>query len=437
MKVCCAEPQIAPGRYYFYDVQSIPTMKRAAFILVVIMVLLGIWVLLLSASSPANKVSRYMAGRAQPVGTYHTTHYDWLNLRPFMHDRIWVFGTRDGTNRFNCHFDLRENVILGELPRPTDVVAVNAEGTKVLMLGPDNGLAGLKVWVVKLLENVVGSKLGISNKRTESFWLLELNGKTPRRIGATTQISGAGSRWYASPDGRYSCTEPTGEKAGVLVMDFSTETLTRRPAPGWVRGWWDDRRILMQCQNHDLVAYDVEAQKTNQMFSAAELQQALVDLQISCAATNVVTFASWNGAGYDFYLAEQHYEFEAKQCFLVKVERTEFRPRLKLIKREFQFAWGGTFNTNATLYLYQGESGTPGSGGNGAVYLRDLSNNSVRTLVPPDHKGKYAIPRFYGNEVIYYRDAVLWRIRLDGQHDVPLFPTTNGVTQGSLLKALR
>lgn len=400
-------------------------MKRAAPVLILLLVLAALAALLLSDSGLSNKSPRYIASRTPPVGAYNTTHYNWLNLRPFRNDRIWVFGTRDGTNQFNCLFDLKENVILGELAL-ADVVAENADGTKILISGPDNGLNNLKAWAMKLLEKITRSRLGISSKRTESFWVIPLNGKTPRRIGTTTQLTGAGSRWYASPSGRYSCTEPTGEDARVVVVDFSTETLSRCPVPGWIRGWWDDRQILMQCQNHDIVIYDVEAKKTNRLFSATELQQVLTDLQIPCAATNTEAFASWNGSGYDFYLAEQHYEFEAKRCFLLKLERSDLRPKLKLIDREFQFAWGATFNTNATLYLWQGESGTVGSGGNGAVYLRDLINNSMRTLVPPDDRGQYAIPRFYGNEVIYYRNGVLWRIGLDGQNAAPVFPTTNG-----------
>ena len=80
------------------------------------------------------------------------------------------------------------------------------------------------------------------------------------------------------------------------------------------------------------------------------------------------------------------------------------------------------------MFVYQGESGAPGSGGNGAVYLRDLSDNSVHTLVPPNNKGQYAIPRFYGDEVIYFRDRVIWRIGLDGSNNVPLFPSANSQT---------
>ncbi len=58
--------------------------------------------------------------------------------------------------------------------------------------------------------------------------------------------------------------------------------------------------------------------------------------------------------------------------------------------------------SNPFTHLYQGEAGRPGSGGDGAVYLRSLTNNTTLTVVPPDNKGQYAIPRFYHEEVIYF-----------------------------------
>lgn len=116
---------------------------------------------------------------------------------------------------------------------------------------------------------------------------------------------------------------------------------------------------------------------------------------------------------------------KGKPTFLLKAERTSPTPTLKLINSEFQFEWGGRLDAQVTHFLYQGESGAPGNGGNGAVYLRDLADNSVRTLVPPDNKGQYSIPRFYRDEVIYYRNRVLWRIGLDGSSNVPLFSPTS------------
>ncbi len=82
----------------------------------------------------------------------------------------------------------------------------------------------------------------------------------------------------------------------------------------------------------------------------------------------------------------------------------------------------GYFDASGTHYLYSGESGAPGSGGNGGVYLRDLSNNLDRVLVPPDNHGQYALARIYSNTVIYWRDRVLWRVDINTTNSSRLFP---------------
>jgi hypothetical protein len=95
-------------------------------------------------------------------------------------------------------------------------------------------------------------------------------------------------------------------------------------------------------------------------------------------------------------------------------------PALRLVDRDFKFQWGGHFNAAGTLYVYEGESGAPGKGGDGAVYLRDLASNTNLILVPPDNRGQYSLPRFCGDSVIYWRIKLLRRVDLDGKNDAPL-----------------
>ena len=399
-------------------------MKRVG-----VFVALGLAILFLLAvllPSPATRnAPRFVPGRAQPTGNYTATHYDWLNARPFVNDQVWVFGTRDRTNEFSCFYDLRERLILGELFN-AGVELANSDGTKLLVIGRDSPTVNFKSRLWKLLQRISGGKIAVNNDRTESFWVLDLKDNSTKRVGAVTQYAGAGSRWCTSPDLRYGCTMPTTELQKAFVLfDFATDTFTRIPCDGHLCAWWDDRNVLLQTGKHDYVLYDVATRQTTILFSAETIRQTLEQLKLPSDPAQVTTFANWNGREYDIYIAENDYEFRAKRCFLLKADRTTPQPTLKLIAPEFKFEWGGHMDASATHFLYQGESGATGAGGNGAVYLRDLSDNSVRTLVPPDNKGQYAIPRFYGDEVIYYRNRVLWRIGLDGSNNVPVFPSTN------------
>ncbi len=74
------------------------------------------------------------------------------------------------------------------------------------------------------------------------------------------------------------------------------------------------------------------------------------------------------------------------------------------------------------FYLYQGESGAPGQGGNGGVFLRDLKDHTIRTLVEPDNAGQNALARLCEGGVIYSRNGQLWRVDLNGSNNVPLLP---------------
>jgi hypothetical protein len=400
-------------------------MKRIGVIVALVLLVAVVLAIVLPSATSYRNPPRYVPGRAQPTGNYTSTHYDWLKARPFVNDRVWVFGTRDRTKGFSCLYDLRERMILGELLN-AGVELANADGTKLLVIGRDSPAVNFKSRLLKLLRRISGGKITVNNDRTESFWVLNLQDNSTKRVGAVTQFEGAGSRWYTSPSLRYGCTMPTAEfNQAFVLFDFATDRFTRIPFDGQLCAWWDDQNVLLRANNNDLVLYDVGKMQTTVLFSAETIRQTLEQLKLPSDPAQVATFANWNSREYDIYFAEKDYEFRAKRCFLLKADRASPQPALKLISPEFKFEWGGHLDASATHFLFQGELGGSGVRGNGAVYLRDLSDNSVRTLVPPDNKGQYAIPRFYGDEVIYYRNRVLWRIGLDGSNNVPLFPTTN------------
>ena len=397
-------------------------MKRIGF--VVIAVLAALFLLAILLPAPAHRrAPKFIPNKTLPVGNYAATHYAWSDLRPFVDDKVWIFGARDRTNRFNCLYDLRERMILGDLQNAGMVLA-NGDGTRLLVSGVGSPAVTLKEKLLDLLYRVSGGKFKPNVNETESFWVLNIKDNSTKRVGSVSQYAGTGSSWYTSPLLQYGYTRPTTESAAFVLFNFADDSFNWIPVGGQIRGWWDEQHVFLRADNADFVLHDVVNRQTTVLFSAETIRETLKRLDLPGDPTNVVAFANWNGKEYDFYFTQKDYDRQAKRCFLLKAERTS-PPTLKLISRDFQFAWGGHLDTQGKHFLYQGETGAPGGGGNGAVYLRDLSDDSISTLVPPNNKGQYAIPRFYGDEVVYFRDRVLWRIGLDGSNNVPLFPSTN------------
>jgi hypothetical protein len=278
---------------------------------------------------------------------------------------------------------------------------------------------------VTLAERLSGGAISPQFNRAESLWFMDLARNIAKPIGGIFQSPGAGSRWYQSPSGRFACTTPTTEFGKAFVFfDFSKDELAHVSLGGRIYGWWDEQRIFLKSSSGDFVLYDVITKQTTILFSREQLRRIFEQFELpKDQLAQVKAVAHWNGVEYEFYFQPENAELSGQPGFLLKAQRSSPNPTLQLVSRDFEFAWGGYLDAHATRYLYQGEKGTAGNGGNGAVMLRDLRDGAVRTLVPPDHKGQYAIPRFYGDEVIYFRDSVVWRIGLDGSNNAPLFPS--------------
>ena len=106
----------------------------------------------------------------------------------------------------------------------------------------------------------------------------------------------------------------------------------------------------------------------------------------------------------------------------MKADKTGSTPILKLVARNFQFHHLGRFNETGTTYLYPGESGFPGNGGNGGIYLTDLTNNTSRCLLAPNGGKQYALPQFYGDEIIYFLNRAIWRLAPGETNGTRLLP---------------
>jgi hypothetical protein len=396
-------------------------LRRTYILLAGIPVLIFGLILLLPGSGPVRS-PRYVPGAPASVPPYKWNHYGWDADVPFPDGKMWLWTA--GTNAHFYLFELNRQVILGELLNGGSPALWRRDSSRVLCLGPDSPGASLKRNLAVLINRLFG-KGRLNPNRGETFWILDLAANTATRAGSVEQYPGAGSGWHSSPGARYGYTVPsTAFNSWFVLCDLDQKTFRRMPWPGTPAGWWSEHEILVEAATNTFAAFDVLTQKTSALFGPADFAKALPqdDVAPGTPAPHVRAVRSWNGREYDFYFGAvgEVNGLGAGDSFLLKADRAG--PALWLLDAHFKFQWGGHFSEDDNRYLYQGESGKPGSSGNGAVYLRNLTNGVTTTVVPPDNNGQYAIPRFFGNEVIYFRNRLMRRVSLDGSNDALVLP---------------
>ncbi|MGZ4963302.1 MAG: hypothetical protein ACXWC8_12170, partial [Limisphaerales bacterium] len=345
--------------------------------------------------------------------------YNWDDVNPCRDGKLWVWA-RLGTDTHEYLYDLNTKLIVGELLNG-GAVSFNQDGTKLLCTTSAEAVTFSERLVQRLNELVAKARHLPPPKpsfRYESVWLVNLRINTAKHVGVLKQYYGSGSSWRPSPSFRFVCNQ-TSTQSGLkkfFVFDFDTETIKEMPCPKYPLGWWDDRTVLMS-DNDDVNGFNALTGVTTNLLSSANIEAFL--------GTNGVTnvkkptiFIAWNKEHYDFYVSSAH-RYDSNAAFLAQIDRSG--PSLKMVNRAFEFHWMGQFSPDKTLYLYSGESGKWGSGGNGSVLLRDVRDNSTRVLVPSDRSKQYSLCRFYEGGVIYSRNRHLWRIDLNGSNNVPLF----------------
>jgi hypothetical protein len=378
-----------------------------------------------NASPP---VPRFVPGAPRSLPGFKFQEYEWVTDLPFQGGRMWVWLGGARTN-FHCYlYDLEKRQILGEVFNGGCPVLGCRSNSLVLCQGPDSFSVSTKQHLIDLAQHIFGKKAVASSKRTETFWILDIASNTATRLGLHEQFPGAGSRWHGSPEGRYGYTVPsTAMDEWFDLCDFEARKMSRVPITGSLQGWWSEREILVHDGSNNFVAFDVTTRKNRPVFSPEMIRGFLIQNGLTNDADVLRAMPVWNGKGYDFYFGPSARidGLRGPDSFLLKAERSG--PGLKLVCRNFRYQWGGSLDSTGARYLFQGESGVPGRSGNGAVYLRNVDDGKVATVVPPDNGGQYAIPRFYGDEVVYFSKRALYRTALDGQGNSRLLTvSTNG-----------
>jgi len=402
--------------------------KRFTILALAGLVALFVVIFFTTSSESTGPLPKFVLAQTQPTGPFGSIHYGWDDAAPFREGKMWLWTAVSRTNHHSFLYDIDRQQVIGELFNAGAIVA-NGDQTKLLCYGPPSAATSAKGRLISLLHKITFGKVPLlATNVVETFWLLDLKNNSARQLGDFFQWPGTSSRWYPSPGFRYAYNVPnnTGSPNALYLADLDAGTFTKIRFSGYpYTGWWDDHTLLTKDSDNNLILLDVITQKTSTLFPSESISKRLTEMGITNSLSEVSLLFSWRATNFNVLLTgDRHWSWYTNGSFLVKIDRAG--PALKLINPNFKFKWLGTFDADASHYAFDGENGGYGQGGNGGVYLRDLSNNTVRTIVEPDNVGQYALGRFYKNSIIYFRGRVPWRISLTSSNNAPLFPQLTG-----------
>jgi hypothetical protein len=406
-------------------------LKRSLLAIVALFGIACIIVIATSKSEVDRNAPRFVPGAPADAITNLATmaNYSWGDDIPFQSNRIWLWTATSRTNFHSYWVNLDDLTIKGELIRASAVFC-NKEQTKLLCSGHSPLFPALKERFANWLEKASGGKFKAKLNRAETFWILDLRNNQAKCIGSFSQSYGSGSRWHPAPGFRFGYNIPStsrGEREFYLC-DLEQEKMTLVPnPPGSVQGWWDDHRLLMAAQ-HNFLLYDVITRQSTNLFTSAQLQQFLKQSNLPDGLDQFAATPTWTGDSYTFLFSART-NWAVGSYYLLKNNTGEMSPVLEVFKRDFQFQQHGRFNSDATLYVFPGETGQPGQGGNGSVHIRDVQTGETRTLVESDQSNQYTLPRLYKNRVIYTKSRQLWSIDVNGSNHFKLFQLPTNGTQ--------
>ena len=397
-------------------------MKRFRIIIAVSLFLAAVVILLLLPSKPDPKSLRFVAGRPSAISPYSSIGYDWISPIPFADGKVWIWTASSATNAHHYLYDLNSREVSGELLNGGPIF-FNQDHSKLFCSGRGSLTMTFRGRIAGWIQKIWLGKTRLRANRAEAFWILDLRENSAKRMGEFSQLPGAGSTWKPSPTFRFGYNVPSAAPQGAFYLcDLERGLFRKLQFNGKPLGWWDPQNILFKDSASNFVLLDVCNDTTNTLFTAKALAQSLQDLGLPNDPATLSAFSQWNDWNYDAYFALAN-SIHGGKSFLLRADKTG--PALKLVCRDFQFEWGGRLDEAGTRYLFDGESGPSGRGGNGGVFLRNLTNNTSRTVVEPDNGGQYAISRFYGEEIIYFHKRLLWRLPLGGTNSTQLLPPTS------------
>lgn len=399
-------------------------MKAVSITIVGLGCLLILGLVIFALTHPSPYAPKFVPLRSAPVGSYTWMDYNWGRAVPVQDGKMWITARSSPTNWQSFLYDVTNRLIIAELLGGSPIF-FNQDRTKLLCEG--YSLEGSWKWkVARWLDKFpLGKPIAQRINRVEAFWVLNLKDGSAEPVGQVSQFPGMGSSFLPSPGFSYGVNIPSTSlgQHELFLCDLASNVLTKVTVSGDVVGWWDAHTLLLHDGGNNFVLMDMLTRHAELLLSADTTTKLMEQMGLPGGPGDIGWLSNWNGNGYDFFFTFRSQK-NWGESFLLKLDRNE--KTLKLVKRDFKFQWLGVFDAEGTRYLYEGENGQPGAGGNGGVYLRDLADDRVKTLIPPDNGGQYSLARFCGNGVIYMRKKALWRVDLNGSNNMPVFQPAGG-----------
>ena len=153
----------------------------------------------------------------------------------------------------------------------------------------------------------------------------------------------------------------------LFLCDLEQPSLRQISIQGYPCGWWDEHDVLIDMGNNQFDLLDITTQTTRSLFGAGDFEKLLAKSAITNTPPAVGTIANWNGKSFDFYfgIRDQINGLKGSNSFVLRASVDS--PQLALLYPQFQFRWGGYFDRDGKRYLFPGEQGQPGTGGNGGA----------------------------------------------------------------------
>lgn len=401
--------------------------RRAAFIATGL-ILFAMLVFVLTSPDPyAPQFKRLSGPPALPLSI--RVSYAFWSPRPFVDGKMWILFFTGGTNSATLFYDIDRQQVLGQLTNGWPVLNA-ADPDRLVCAQPGFGvrerLSRLFQPVARrLFKTAAPPPAPAYSAEPQRYWLLDVEKNSAARIGRLPH-------WpetflFSSPDSRfayavlYDSSKGIPKPTDLCLFDLKRSRLRKLSVLGWlgqVIGWWDNTHLLYWTIHHDLVLQEISTAKTASLLPAAQLRSFLRGNELPLDLQSAQFKCCWNGRGNDFYLMNPGPGAMLAESYLIKLEHPD--GQLKLVSRHFNVEWSEDFDATGRYSLYsKRRDSTPDRNG---VFLRDLQIDATQVLVAPNATNYSSLPRFYGDSVIYVRSNALWRINLDGTHNIRLFP---------------